>query len=292
MTRSTGAALTEPNYYPFIFERGIDPDVDDPERCHGHSEVPDEWPPLHEINDYQQRVRDRVRFILKSGQAETDLTVARALWLGFEHEAMHLETFSYMLLQSDKTIPPPGVPVPDFKEEARCAAAHAVPNHWFHIPAQTLSIGLDEPENHLPLDSFGWDNEKPRRTIQTAAFEAQGRPITNGEYASFLEQTDGREIPASWLAMPEEQQSQNVHENGSSNGTETPGSRLLSDYAVRTIYGPVLLRYAADWPVIASYDQLAQYAAWRNCRLPMFEEAQSIYYYSEQLERSSTQAEL
>ena len=29
-----------------IFDRGIDPDVDDPTQCHAHPEVPDAWPSL------------------------------------------------------------------------------------------------------------------------------------------------------------------------------------------------------------------------------------------------------
>ena len=35
------AVPTEPASYHAIFERGIDPDVDNPERCHQHSEIPD-----------------------------------------------------------------------------------------------------------------------------------------------------------------------------------------------------------------------------------------------------------
>lgn len=31
--------------------------------------------------------------------------LAEALWIGFEHEIMHLETFLYMLLQSERTLP-------------------------------------------------------------------------------------------------------------------------------------------------------------------------------------------
>jgi hypothetical protein len=37
LTRATQGKPTEPSSYPSIFERGIDPDVDDPEQCHAHS---------------------------------------------------------------------------------------------------------------------------------------------------------------------------------------------------------------------------------------------------------------
>ena len=71
---------------PILFERGIDPDVENPEHCHAHSEVPDEWPPLEEILAYQGQVRDRARTLLKDVDFAKDHGVGRALWIGFEHE--------------------------------------------------------------------------------------------------------------------------------------------------------------------------------------------------------------
>src|SRR5690606_33720017 len=50
LTKTTGDPPTEPGHIFWdIFERGIDPDVDNPELCHAHSEIPDEWPALSEI---------------------------------------------------------------------------------------------------------------------------------------------------------------------------------------------------------------------------------------------------
>src|ERR1700743_913960 len=60
LTKATKLAPCEPSCYPQIFERGIDPDVDNPEQCHDHSEIPDEWPPVDEILAYQQQVRVKV----------------------------------------------------------------------------------------------------------------------------------------------------------------------------------------------------------------------------------------
>ena len=57
----------------------------------------------------------------------------------------------------------------------------------------------------------------------------------------------------------------------------------LNDKAVRTVYGPVPLVYALDWPAIASYDELAGCAKWMNGRIPTMEEARSIYDYVDQL---------
>jgi hypothetical protein len=154
LTKVTDLPPCEPATYPKIFERGIDPDVDNPDLCHAHSETPDEWPPLGEILQYQDNVRAKVQ---KLYELETiPRSIGRALWIGFEHEIMHLETLLYMLLQSDKTLPPTAVK-PDFESDAKLAEAARVPNQWFTIPEQTITLGLEDPEdNSGPDNHFGW----------------------------------------------------------------------------------------------------------------------------------------
>lgn len=144
----------EPSHYPSIFERGIDPDVDNPEHCHSHSDIPDEWPPLEEILQYQTAVRNKIEKICKSAHIPRD--IGRALWIGFEHEIMHLETLLYMLLQSDRTLPPTTVK-PDFESLAKQAKNARVPNEWFDVPEQKTTIGLEDPEDNSIGDChFGW----------------------------------------------------------------------------------------------------------------------------------------
>ncbi|ODM16218.1 hypothetical protein SI65_08217 [Aspergillus cristatus] len=83
----------EPVYYQTIFERGIDPDVDNPDNCHDHSEVPDTWPSLDEILSFRQKVCARIEALYQTDKPWSDRTIGRALWIGFEHEGLHLETF-------------------------------------------------------------------------------------------------------------------------------------------------------------------------------------------------------
>lgn len=90
LTKATSHTPTEPRHFHTIFERGIDPDVDNPEKCHAHSEIPDEWPPLAEILTYQARVRTRVEYLLGRHDGALTRKVEQALWLGFEHEGMRI----------------------------------------------------------------------------------------------------------------------------------------------------------------------------------------------------------
>ena len=157
LTKTTGQPPTDPASYYSIFERGIDPDVDNPEQCHTHSEIPDEWPPVEEIVAYQERVRSRVKNLYKDGYQNIPRGVARAIWVGFEHELMHIETLLYMMLQSDKTLPPPHTARPDFAKMAQRAYEARVANEWHNVPEQTITLGMDDPEDGTDPDvDFGW----------------------------------------------------------------------------------------------------------------------------------------
>ncbi|KAI9757176.1 MAG: hypothetical protein M4579_003566 [Chaenotheca gracillima] len=296
LTRATGGKPTEPSTYSRIFERGIDPDVDNPDHCHDHSEIPDSWPPLDEILGFQDRVRNRAAELYANKTAETDRKVGRALWISFEHEILHLETLLYMLLQSERALPPPGRPVPDFNALAKEARRKAVENEWFQIPRTELNLGLDDPENDDGPDRyFGWDNEKPSRRVSVPAFKAQARPITNGEFAYYLERSGHAALPSSWLVKPDHpvKDLTNGHVNGHVNGNAKESvddhgsieqsSKFLEGKFVRTVFGLVPLVEALDWPVMTSYDELEGYATWANGRIPTAEEVRSIYKYAERV---------
>jgi formylglycine-generating enzyme required for sulfatase activity len=281
ISKALGDYPKELEYYQKIFERGIDPDVDNPELCHAHSDIPDHWPPVEAIREYQGKVRGRVEGLFASGEAGSNPAVRKALWLGFEHEAMHLETLLYMLIQSERTLPPAGVVAPDFQALADDANENAVENKWVRITAQEFVIGLDDPDSEpSTVRPYGWDNEKPPRTVKTQPFMAKSRPITNREYAKYLEMTDSPRIPASWIDVPRGPKAAK-QSNGYTNGS------LLEDYvatkAVRTLFGRVPLRLALDWPAAASYDELAGCAAWMGGRIPTADEAHALYRRADQL---------
>ncbi|KAF3767773.1 hypothetical protein M406DRAFT_288979 [Cryphonectria parasitica EP155] len=298
LNKTTNDTPTEPRHYITIFERGIDPDVDNPEHCHAHSIIPDEWPPVEEILEYQQRVRERLRGYYKHGVQAIPRSTSRAIWVSFEHEVMHLETLLYMLVQSEKTLPPPNVAPTDFEGIAQSAKDARVDNQWFDIPAQDITIGMDDPEDGTDSNChFGWDNEKPQTKAKVHAFQAKGRPITNEEYAQYLHATNTTQIPATWIEVQPGQQVPNgaSHVNGANdlvNGSTSLPISFIEDKAIRTVYGLVPLKYALDWPISASYDELAGCAAWMGGRIPTFKEARSIYEYVCFLKRAEAERKL
>lgn len=189
-------------------------------------------------------------------------------------KGLHLETFLYMLLQTESIKPPPE-PRPAWSQIAKYAQKHRVNNQWFNIPARRISHGFSDPENDEGPDRFfAWDNERPPYTVEVHAFEAQARPISNGEYATYLVHT-GKAIPATWTS----------HADIANRGIGRDSlslDRFFKATFIKTVYGPVPLRLAEDWPIMASFNECSSYAKWAGHRIPTFDELRSIYDLVEQ----------
>ncbi|KAI8825009.1 histidine-specific methyltransferase [Fimicolochytrium jonesii] len=268
LARAEKAPLTSPQSFARIFERGIDPDLDDPSVCNPHSEVPDQWPEAEEIMEYQGRVRERLRKVMDDVAQGKDVgkRLKRALWMCYEHEGMHLETLLYMLVQCSTAVPPKGIlaPIPNQFPSTKLADMIRVAH------PQNVKTGINdqeyldhEPTAALPV-TFGWDVEKPARELPAGKpYEIQSRTVTIGEYIQFLDsEKDGwREetglLPASWAPLPSSSTAQK--------GFLTTG---LSTYGVKTVFGILPLSDFMTAPVSVSYNQAHKYATTRGMRLP------------------------
>ncbi|KAG6377036.1 hypothetical protein JVT61DRAFT_1084 [Boletus reticuloceps] len=253
---------TQPEEFKFIFERGMDPNVDDPIQCHPHSEVPkndEEWPSLSTILSFRERVRERLMKLyanISNGTIQLTRKVARVLFMTYEHEGLHIETLLYMLLQraGSGTIPPPDFTIPPW--ESLLASWDAAPkpsSPTVVVEATTVTLGIDDVEADDSVKAvdvaghvFGWDNESPSRQVSIDTFRISWRPITNGEFFTFYTGSgkDKVTFPASWIK----------HEDG--------------EVRVRALYGPVSMTIAWDWPVLTSYDNMSVYASVKGGRLP------------------------
>ncbi|KAJ7497023.1 C-type lectin protein [Mycena latifolia] len=258
LSKAIGGAATEPEYFRDIFERGIDPHVDDPDHCHNHSEVPEcdeEWPSLETILGFRTGVRARLLRLyddLKSGKQLLTRNIARTLVMTLEHEGFH--TLLYMLIQraGTGTIPPPGFVVPPWELlKLQWDATPAPSTDSVILGPATLTLGHNDSEadDFLPgteLEAegrqYGWDNESPARQVEVGQFRAAWRPVTNKEFLVFWK-AGKAELPKSW-----------VEEDG--------------EVKVRTIYGLVSIDIAAHWPVLTTYDDLSAYAKSKGGRLP------------------------
>ncbi|KAF5723707.1 hypothetical protein FMUND_1641 [Fusarium mundagurra] len=255
LERATKSKPIEPAYYHRIFERGIDSGVDDPSKCHDHSELPDVFQCLRDILRYRERVKERIKSLYQTEMPFTDRCIGRALWIGFEHEGLHAET-------------------PDFSKLAKEASSRLLQNPWIKVSQQTFTIGYHDTESDDGLNRFFvWDNEREPYEITVTQIEAQGQPVSNGEYAKYLVDFKESQIPATW--------------------SKTRDARCDEDYTtfvarhgIKTVWGPVPLPQALDWPVMASFDEVERYSQWAGARLPTLHEFRSIHEYVERYRKA------
>ncbi|KAF9091784.1 hypothetical protein BGX29_010782 [Mortierella sp. GBA35] len=291
LSRVLKEEYTEPKYFNVIFERGIDPDVDDPTKCHAHSEVPDTWPEVEAIIDFRDRVRERLFKVLNDPVAyPMTRRLARMIFMAFEHEAMHLETIIYMLAQSPNTAPPPSIPAPwtvkksavdDTSSSSSTSSPTSsssgamlppsttttvLPASWFSIdPSQLdkeiLSLGHNDLESDDLADDahrqdlvspFGWDNEHPLVTT---------RPVPTA-FEIQSRQVTNDEFLAYLHAV-------GVVGEALKGNERTPASWLVHDGGevfVKSVYGPVPLEVSGVWPVSCSNIQATGYTAWLSAQ--------------------------
>lgn len=281
-------------HYNAIFERGIDPHVDDPTQCHDHSEVPtseEDWPKVEEILAYREFIMKRVDDIYEdvaSGKRSMDRRLARALRMVMEHVELHQETLLYMLAQSPGTLPPAGFSLPDWSSlaarwdrEDELQGGRDAREALLHFKADAIQIGHDDDDardfdfkvakptrdikelnRQLDNPEFGWDNEQPALEYETGAFSITAAPVTNEQYLEYLQALlrDGGKDVSLAGKVPSSWISSKVT-NGASPGS--PGAHL-----VRTVAGPVPMSVGRLWPVQASGSQLRAYASWKGGRLP------------------------
>lgn len=149
----------------------------------------DRWElPLPNMDDtwaYVDQVRDAMLARLPDG-GTTDRAVSYVYQLTALHEDMHGEAFMYTRQTLGDT--PPAIQVPANLPTA--APTGALPGD-VQIPGGSHVLGSDES---VP---FRFDNEKQPHTVEVAPFAIARAPVTNREFAAFVE-AGGYQHPEYW----------------------------------------------------------------------------------------------
>jgi gamma-glutamyl hercynylcysteine S-oxide synthase len=140
-----------------------------------------------DLRAYMDEVRSRTLAVLE--RVELDDTADPLLRDGFvyemilAHEHQHNETMLQLLQLVDGYEPLERDPAP--------AAEPVAPG------PELVRLDGGEVEIGAGPDGFAYDNERPRHTVELKPFWIDRTPVTNGEFAAYLEETGG-EPPLYW----------------------------------------------------------------------------------------------
>ncbi len=150
-----------------------------------------------ELRAYLGDVRARTLEVLDEVEIDADaedplLREGFAYEMLIAHELQHNETMLQLLMMVDGYELPDGGPRPagDPDNGSPPNQAPLGETGAVAVEAGTYTVGA-------PPTGFAYDNERPRHEVELAAFEIDRRPVDNGTYASYVEQT-GAEPPLYW----------------------------------------------------------------------------------------------
>jgi len=154
-----------------------------------------------ELRSYMADVRERTLDVLEGVDIGTDVEDP-LLRDGFvyemllAHELQHNETMLQLLQLVEGYELPPAIEA-DRESVVPLSSISRQRNHGIALHAEMVAFDAGEYEVGAPARGFAYDNERPRHTVELAAFEIDRTPVTNGAYISFMEDT-GAGAPLYW----------------------------------------------------------------------------------------------
>ena len=222
-----------------------------------------EWPRVAEVHLFRKKIYDLVVQLIKTHpdfdfkNGERNLLQKSywwALWMGFEHEKIHLETSSVLIRELPIELveaPKYWTPIhPSYKDQSQ------INNEWLKKSGETIVIGKPKM-----FPTFGWDNEYGERSVTTKDFQYTKFQITNREYFDFV--ASGAYINDSYW------REEGLHWRKYRN-TKRPtfwcsvGPEGSHQYELRTIFEIIPMPW--NWPCEVNFHEAVAYCHWRNER--------------------------
>jgi ergothioneine biosynthesis protein EgtB len=143
-------------------------------------------PGVSEIANYREHVDVAFDRLLRS---ELDDRALELVELGLNHEQQHQE----LILMDIKHVLSRNPMAPAYHPSLTRVDIPNPPMKWLAVEGGTVSIGREEEEG------FSFDNERPRHLAYVSSFEIADRPVTCGDFLTFIED-DGYQRPELWLS--------------------------------------------------------------------------------------------
>jgi ergothioneine biosynthesis protein EgtB len=147
-------------------------------------------PTVSEAQRYRASIDSHIDSLLSDAGEKLLDEIEPILVLGIHHEQQHQE----LLITDIKHVFAQNPLYPVFRErKIDIALPKTAPIQFLDFEEATVEIGYDGP-------GFAYDNEGPRHRALVPAFSLASRPITNGEYISFIDD-NGYARSEFWLSL-------------------------------------------------------------------------------------------
>jgi len=208
-------------------------------------------PALDAVLSYRRHVDAAMASLFVSGGEQDQAEIADLVELGINHEQQHQELLLTDILNLFSRNPLR----PAYRPDARYVPSVEAPVlRWREVEGGLRCIGHGGP-------GFCYDNETPRHEVLVRSFRLASRPVTNAEWAAFMED-GGYQRPELWLsdgwatAQKESWRAPLYWESGEG-----------GEWAAYTLHG--LLPVDPHAPVShVSYYEADAFARWAGKRLP------------------------
>lgn len=146
-------------------------------------------PTVREVLDYRAHVNGAMEQLIAEAGTALWQNIRMLAVLGLHHEQQHQELICTDIKHVLAQNPLSPAPYPAPPESAK-----APPLGWISYEGGIREIG-----RNMAPDSFAFDNEGPRHEVLLRPFRLASRPVTNGDFLSFIED-GGYKRPELWLS--------------------------------------------------------------------------------------------
>ncbi len=252
-------------YFESIFEVGVDEMLWDD--MHKNDML---WPTVREVHEYRKQVYEVVKDAIMNHPSLDDsdgpvkVNQSHPMWalfMGYEHERIHLETSSVLFREAPKHLVQAPKNWPPIHPSAYKETPFSNPVEGVDYPSNSMiPVVKDKIDLGKPADfpSYGWDNEYGERTMEVPTFYASEHMITNGEYYQFVKE-GGYHTQEHWC---DDGWAWRSHRNLKwPYFWQQAGPAGSHEYSLRTIFEVVPMQW--DWPVDCTYYEAKAYCDWK-----------------------------
>jgi len=210
-----------------------------------------DWPTLQETQEYRDKVYDVVNALIDTLPMTLPITEESPWWvifMGIEHENIHLETSSVLIRQ---------LPLAYVQEQSiwkECKVYGVAPkNQMLDVSGGSVHLGKTK-ESKL----FGWDNEYGTYDVDIPAFKVAKYLTSNAEFLTFVED-GGYENDSFWCAEGK------AWKEYTKAKYPLFWQEVKGDYVLRTLSREIPL--PLSWPVEVNHLEATAFCKWKSIKL-------------------------